>query len=69
MTILVLEGNIGVTKTTIGNSIINKLRQKAVVYSSTAYMFEARKVFKFIFIPEDLNDQKLTEFYNNPSES
>ena len=69
MTILVLEGNIGVTKTTIGNSIINKLRQKAVVYSSTAYMFEERKVFKFIFIPEDLNDQKLTEFYNNPSES
>lgn len=69
MVILVLEGNIGATKTTIGNKILNELRQRAKMHNDTAYSFETRGIFRFIFIPEDLNTQKLTEFYNNPRAS
>ena len=67
MTILVLEGNIGVTKTTIGNAIVEKLRQISIIYSEISYKINHNQIFKFVFIPEDLNPEKLTEFYNNPA--
>jgi deoxyadenosine/deoxycytidine kinase len=68
MSIIVLEGNIGVTKTTIGNTITEKLKQMSSMYTQTTYQID-NKIFKFVFIPEDLNPEKLTEFYTDPTKN